>query len=66
MILEEDQGMVCMSQVVKLIRLAQSFEMFVEYTKRNNNSVVSQKCVAFWYDQFSVFNLGWFPVLPLL
>ena len=51
MILEEDQGMFCMNQGVKLTWLVQSFQDF-RYAKRDKNSIVSQKCVVFWYDQF--------------
>ena len=52
MTLEEDQGMFCMSQGVKLTWLAQHFQDIFGYAKRDKNSIVSQKCVVFWYDQF--------------
>ena len=28
------------------------FKIFFGYAKRDKNSIVSQKCVVFWYDQF--------------
>ena len=51
-ILEEDQGMFCMSQGVKLTWLAQSFQDIDEYAKRDKISIASKKWVVFWYDQF--------------
>ena len=40
--------------------------LFVLYTKCDKNIIRGYECVVFWYDQLLVFNLRWFPVLPLL